>query len=64
MTLGNADAQQQEIHKGVTVGDIVIANPDKNIKPDKKLEGVISIGTNTKPEKDSQSKNKKSGVDK
>ncbi|HES4605917.1 TPA: efflux RND transporter periplasmic adaptor subunit, partial [Streptococcus pyogenes] len=64
VTLGNADAQQQEIHKGVTVGDIVIANPDKNIKPDKKLEGVISIGTNTKPEKDSQSKNKKSGVDK
>lgn len=64
VTLGNADAQQQEIHKGVAVGDIVIANPDKNIKPDKKLEGVISIGTNTKPEKDSQSKNKKSGVDK
>ncbi|AIG50188.1 efflux RND transporter periplasmic adaptor subunit [Streptococcus pyogenes] len=64
VTLGNADAQQQEIHKGVAVGDIVIANPDKNIKPDKKLEGVISTGTNTKPEKDSQSKNKKSGVDK
>ncbi|MFZ8208919.1 hypothetical protein ACO0EY_06845, partial [Streptococcus pyogenes] len=52
------------INLTVYVGDIVIANPDKNIKPDKKLEGVISIGTNTKPEKDSQSKNKKSGVDK
>lgn len=62
VTLGNADAEKQEINQGLKVGDIVIANPDKQIKEGKKLEDVIS--TDTKTSKDSKEKNKESGVNK
>lgn len=62
VTLGNADAEKQEINQGLKVGDIVIANPDKQIKEGKKLEDVISADTKTS--KDSKEKNKESGVNK
>ncbi len=62
VTLGNADAEKQEISQGLKVGDIVIANPDKQIKEGDKLEDVISA--DIKASKDSNEKNKKSEVNK
>lgn len=62
VTLGNADAEQQEVSKGLKIGDIVIANPDKNIKEGEKLEDVKS--TDAKSSKGSKEKSKESGVNK
>ncbi|EHI69709.1 efflux RND transporter periplasmic adaptor subunit [Streptococcus ictaluri] len=62
VTLGNADAQRQEINTGLKVGDIVISNPDKRIKDGKKLEDVIS--TDSHASKDSKEKSKESEVSK
>ncbi|MGT2887447.1 efflux RND transporter periplasmic adaptor subunit [Streptococcus didelphis] len=51
VTLGNADAKRQEIVSGLKVGQIVISNPDKHIKNDKKLDNVKSADTDTKGNK-------------
>ena len=48
--------------KGLKIGDIVIANPDKNIKESEKLEDVKS--TDAKSSKGSKEKSKESGVNK
>lgn len=60
VTLGNADAERQEVSAGLKVGDIVIANPDKKIKEGEKLEDVISA--DTKASKDSKKSSKESEV--
>lgn len=45
VTVGSADAKSQEILTGLTVGQIVIKNPDKNFKNGQKLEDIQSADT-------------------
>lgn len=42
VTLGNADAKQQEILSGLEVGQVVIANPDAALTSGKAISNVVS----------------------
>lgn len=42
VTIGNADAKSQEILTGLTVGQIVISNPDNELKNGHKVENISS----------------------
>ncbi|RMI76793.1 efflux RND transporter periplasmic adaptor subunit [Streptococcus iniae] len=48
VTVGSADAKNQEVISGLKVGQIVISNPDKSFTDGKKLEGVTSADTKAK----------------
>ncbi|ONH63849.1 putative efflux system component YknX [Streptococcus parauberis] len=50
VTIGNADANNQEILTGLENGQIVIANPNDSIKENKKLKGVESEDVKAKTE--------------
>lgn len=47
VTLGNADAKQQEILTGLEVGQVVITNPDDSLKEGQTIENLISDDTVT-----------------
>jgi HlyD family secretion protein len=47
VTLGNADAKQQEILTGLEVGQVVITNPDDSLKDGQTIENLISDDTVT-----------------
>lgn len=47
VTLGNADAKQQEILTGLEVGQVVITNPDDSLKEGQTIENLISYDTVT-----------------
>lgn len=50
VTLGSADAKQQEILSGLEVGQIVISNPDSSLKDGEKVSNVTSDDTATTEE--------------
>lgn len=47
VTLGNADAKQQEILTGLEVSQVVITNPDDSLKEGQTIENLISDDTVT-----------------
>lgn len=48
VTLGNADAEKQEVLTGLEVGQIVISNPDNDLKDGTKIEDVQTADSSKK----------------